>query len=93
LGIGSGGSVILVDDAAEYLAPPDRQVGWDGDLAVVVGWSLLAGLVRAVLVVRRAAQSISAGCKPGTAERGLFDALAEGGLPATRDRTQPEAGS
>jgi hypothetical protein len=39
-------------DAAEYLAPPDpRQVDWNGDLVVVVGWSLLAGLVRAVAVV------------------------------------------
>jgi hypothetical protein len=50
-GIGSRGSVVLVDDAAEYLAPPDWQVDWNGDLAVVVGRSLLAGLVRAVPVV------------------------------------------
>jgi hypothetical protein len=47
----SSGSVILVDHATEYLAPLDRPVERNDDLVVVVGWSLLAGLVRAVLVV------------------------------------------
>jgi DNA-directed RNA polymerase specialized sigma24 family protein len=43
--------VVLVDYAAEDLAPLDRQFQWRAGLAVVVGWSLLAGLVRAVPVV------------------------------------------
>ena len=41
--------VVLVDQAAEDLAPLDRQVQRRAGLVVVVGWSLLAGLVRAVL--------------------------------------------
>jgi hypothetical protein len=34
-----------------FLPPLDRQVQWRARLAVMVGWSLLAGLVRAVAVV------------------------------------------
>ncbi len=47
----SCGLVVLVDHAAEYLASLNRQVERNGDLVVVIGWSLLAGLVRAVPVV------------------------------------------
>ena len=43
--------MVLVDYAAEHLAPLDRQVQRRAGLAVVAGWSLLAGLVRAVPVV------------------------------------------
>src|SRR5205823_13984714 len=43
--------VVLVDHASEHLAPLNRQVQPGAGLAVVVGWSLLAGLVRAVPVV------------------------------------------
>ena len=43
--------VVLVDHATEDLAPSDRQVQRRAGLAVLVGRSLLAGLVRAVAVV------------------------------------------
>jgi hypothetical protein len=43
--------VVFVDHAAERLAPLDRQVQLLAGLAVVVGKSLPAGLVRAVPVV------------------------------------------
>jgi hypothetical protein len=39
-------TVVLVDHAAEHLPPLYRQVHWRAVLVVVVGWSLLAGLVR-----------------------------------------------
>ena len=42
--------VVLVDHATEDLAPSDRQVQRRAGLAVLVGRSLLAGLVRAVAV-------------------------------------------
>ena len=45
------GLVVLVDHAAEDLSPSDRQVPQWAGLAVLVGRSLLAGLVRAVTVV------------------------------------------
>jgi hypothetical protein len=44
-------SVVLVDHAVEYLAPPDRQIQRWAGLAVQIGRSLLARLVRAVPVV------------------------------------------
>jgi hypothetical protein len=50
-GVRSRGSVVFVDHAAEYFAALDRCAGRRGDRRVVVGWSLLAGLVRAVAVV------------------------------------------
>jgi hypothetical protein len=40
--------VVLVDHAVEDLVPPDRQVQGRVGLAVLIGRSLLAGLVRAV---------------------------------------------
>jgi hypothetical protein len=43
--------VVLVDHATEHFASLDWQVQRWADLAVLVGWSLLAGLVRAVPVV------------------------------------------
>jgi len=43
--------VVLVDHATEHLPPLDRQVQRRARWALVVGWSLLAGLVRAVPVV------------------------------------------
>jgi hypothetical protein len=43
--------VVLVDHATEDLAPPDRRVQRRAGLAVLVGRSLLTGLVRAVAVV------------------------------------------
>jgi len=43
--------VVLVDHAAENLASLDRQVQRRAGLAVVVRWSFLAGLVRAVSAV------------------------------------------
>jgi hypothetical protein len=43
--------VVLVDHAAEHLPPPNRRVRRNVDLVVLVGWSLLAGLVRPVPVV------------------------------------------
>jgi hypothetical protein len=43
--------VVLVDHAAEHLLSLNRQVQRSADLAVLVGWSLLAGLVRAVPAV------------------------------------------
>jgi hypothetical protein len=43
--------VVLVDHATEDLSPSDRQVQRRAGLAVLVGRSLLAGLVRAVAVV------------------------------------------
>jgi hypothetical protein len=43
--------VVLVDHAVEHLAPPDRQVQRRAGMAVLIWRSLLAGLVRAVLVV------------------------------------------
>jgi hypothetical protein len=43
--------VVLVDHATEDLSPSDRQVQQRAGLAVLVGRSLLAGLVRAVAVV------------------------------------------
>jgi hypothetical protein len=43
--------VVLVDHAAEHLAPPNRQIQGSAGLVVVVGWSVLAGLVRPVPVV------------------------------------------
>jgi hypothetical protein len=46
--------VVLVDQAVEHLAPPDRQVQRRAGLAVLSGRSLLAGLVRAVPVVMAA---------------------------------------
>jgi len=44
------GLVVLVDHPAEYLPPLDRQVQRNADLVVLVGWSLLTGLMRAVPV-------------------------------------------
>ena len=49
--ISSRSPVVLVDYAAEDFAPLDRQVQRNVGLVVVVGRSLLAGLVRAVAVV------------------------------------------
>src|ERR1039457_3839564 len=46
-----GNLVVLVDHAAEHLPLLDRQVQRTADLVIPVGWSLLAGLVRAVPVV------------------------------------------
>ncbi len=43
--------VVLVDQPAEHLPPLDRPVLRYAGLVVLVGWSLLAGLVRAVPVV------------------------------------------
>jgi len=43
--------VVLADHATEHLAPLDRQVQRYAGLVVSVGWSFLAGLVRAVPVV------------------------------------------
>jgi hypothetical protein len=43
--------VVLVDRTAEHFASLDWQVQRWADLAVLVGWSLLPGLVRAVPVV------------------------------------------
>ncbi len=43
--------VVLVDHAVEHFASLNRQVQRWADLAVLVRWSLLAGLVRAVPVV------------------------------------------
>jgi hypothetical protein len=45
------GLVVLVDHAAEYFTPLDWQVQRRAGLVVVVGRSLLAGLVRAAPVV------------------------------------------
>jgi len=42
---------VLVEPAAEHLPPLERQVQRRTRLAVVAGWSSLAGLVRAVAVV------------------------------------------
>jgi hypothetical protein len=47
----SGGSVLLVDHAAEYFPALDRCVKRHNYRRVMVGRSLLAGLVRAVTVV------------------------------------------
>ena len=46
-----GGCVVLIDDAAEYLPALDRCARRHDSRRVVVGWSLLSGLVRAVTVV------------------------------------------
>jgi len=43
--------VVLVDQTTGHFAPLDWQVQRWADLAVLAGWSLLAGLVRAVPVV------------------------------------------
>jgi hypothetical protein len=43
--------VILVDRAAEHFPAPDWQVQRKAGMVVVVGWSLLAGLVGPVPVV------------------------------------------
>jgi hypothetical protein len=43
--------VVLVDHATEDFASLDRQLQRRAGLVIVVGWSLLAGLVRAVAVV------------------------------------------
>ena len=48
---GSRSPVVLGDHAAEHFASLDRQVQRNVGLVVVIGWSLLAGLVRAVAVV------------------------------------------
>jgi hypothetical protein len=41
--------VVLVDQAAEYCPPLNGQVRRSAGLVVMVGWSLLAGLVGPVL--------------------------------------------
>jgi hypothetical protein len=43
--------VVLVDHASEHLASTDRCVRWHYSGLILVGWSLLTGLVRAVPVV------------------------------------------
>jgi hypothetical protein len=43
--------VVLVDHAAEYLPPPNRQAERSTSLGALVGWPLLTGLVRSVPVV------------------------------------------
>jgi hypothetical protein len=43
--------VILIDHAAEHLPPLNWQVQQSVSEVVLVGWSLLAGLVGPVLVV------------------------------------------
>ena len=48
---GSSGLVVLADHAAEYLPPPDWEVPRGGGLGFLVGWPLLAGLMRPVPVV------------------------------------------
>ncbi|WP_327004280.1 hypothetical protein OHA72_56105 [Dactylosporangium sp. NBC_01737] len=47
---GSGSSVILVDDAAQDAASPDRFVDRDDRAGVVVWWMLVQALVRPVPV-------------------------------------------
>lgn len=47
----SRGSVVLVDHAAEHFPSPHGCFEGHDDRHVVVGWSLLAGLVRAMPVV------------------------------------------
>ena len=48
---GSSGLVGLADHPAGYLPPPDRQAQRGGGLGFLVGWPLLAGLMRPVPVV------------------------------------------
>lgn len=43
--------VVLVDHASEHLALRNWQVRLGAGLAVVLGWSLLAGLMRAAVVM------------------------------------------
>jgi hypothetical protein len=49
--VGSGCSSVFVDHAAKDAVAVDRGVERDGVGGVVVGWAVLAALVRAVIVI------------------------------------------
>ena len=86
------GLVVLVDHAAEHFAALDRQVKRRAGLAVVVGWSLLVGLVRAVPVVMGGVLAQDRAQVPFAVDEHPVGALGSRGRSCPHERNHRPAG-